>query len=219
MEYIAHRGKTQEALDNTIEAFEHAGQDAHFIGIECDIHSTLDGVFVVHHDDIIHTKDSNDRKITEMNFQEIKGLKLKNQNDIPIIEHFLDICKTYHKVPMIEIKKVANIEHLNQLLTLLELYKEIKPIIISFNINYLKYIRAISDIELYFLTTIITDENMYDCRVNELNYYIDKESLDELTIKTLKSKGFKIGVFTVNEKEIEQQAKKLSIDYLTTDTL
>ena len=44
MEYIAHRGKTQEALDNTIEAFEHAGQDAHFIGIECDIHSTLDGV-------------------------------------------------------------------------------------------------------------------------------------------------------------------------------
>jgi glycerophosphoryl diester phosphodiesterase len=60
---------------------------------------------------------------------------------------------------------------------------------------------------------------MYDCRVNELNYYINKESLNGQTIKVLKSKGFKIGVFTVNEKEIEEQAKKLSLNYLTTDSL
>ena len=218
MEYIAHRGKTQEALENTIEAFIHAGQDDHFIGIECDIYSTLDGVFIVHHDEIIPNQPNNHR-INEMNFDEIKDIKLANKYDIPTLEAFLDICKTYKKIPMIEIKKIANIDHLNQLLIILDLYKDIKPIVISFNINYLKYLRAISDIELYFLTTEITDQNMYDCRVNELNYYINKESLNEQTIKTLKSKGFKIGVFTVNEKQIEERAKNLSIDYLTTDTL
>jgi glycerophosphoryl diester phosphodiesterase len=219
MEYIAHRGKTQEALENTTKAFEHAGQDDHFVGIECDIHSTLDGVFVVHHDDSIKNLNNDNRKIIDMNFHEIKDIKLEGKYDIPTLETFLEICKTYKKIPMIEIKKVANIEHLNQLLILLDLYKDIKPIIISFNINYLKYLRAISDIELYFLTTEITDQNMYDCRVNELNYYINKESLNGQTIKVLKSKGFKIGVFTVNEKEIEEQAKKLSLNYLTTDSL
>jgi len=219
MEYIAHRGKTKEALENTTKAFELAGQDDHFVGIECDIHSTLDGVFVVHHDDIIQNIDHGNRKIIEMDFHEIKDVKLDKKFEIPTLEDFLDICKTYNKIPMIEIKKVANIEHLNQLLTLLDLYKEIKPIVISFNINYLKYLRAISDIELYFLTTEVTDQNMYDCRVNELNYYINKESLNDQTIKILKSKGFKIGVFTVNEKHIEEHAKKLSLDYLTTDTL
>jgi glycerophosphoryl diester phosphodiesterase len=182
MEYIAHRGKTQEALENTTKAFEHAGQDDHFVGIECDIHSTLDGIFVVHHDDSIKNLNNDNRKIIDMDFHEIKDIKLEGKYDIPTLETFLEICKTYKKIPMIEIKKVANIEH-------------------------------------YFLTTEITDQNMYDCRVNELNYYINKESLNGQTIKVLKSKGFKIGVFTVNEKEIEEQAKKLSLNYLTTDSL
>jgi glycerophosphoryl diester phosphodiesterase len=173
----------------------------------------------VHHDDSIKNLNNDNRKIIDMDFHEIKDVKLEGKYDIPTLETFLEICKTYKKIPMIEIKKVANIEHLNQLLILLDLYKDIKPIIISFNINYLKYLRAISDIELYFLTTEITDQNMYDCRVNELNYYINKESLNGQTIKVLKSKGFKIGVFTVNEKEIEEQAKKLSLNYLTTDSL
>lgn len=217
MEYIAHRGKTQKALENTIEAFEHAGQDNHFVGIECDIHSTLDGIFVVHHDDSIKQLDN--KKIVELNFQEIKNIKLEGKYQIPLLEEFLDICKKYQKIPMIEIKKIADIEHLQQLITMLELYQDIKPVIISFNMNYLKYLRTQTQFDMYFLTTEISDQNMYDCRVNEINFYINKESLNKETIKTLKSKGFKIGVFTVNETEIEKHAKNLEIDFLTTDTL
>lgn len=217
MEYIAHRGKTQKALENTLEAFEHAGQDNHFVGIECDIHSTLDGIFIVHHDDSIKQLDN--KKIVELNFQEIKNIKLDGKYHIPQLEEFLDICKKYQKIPMIEIKKVADIEHLQQLITMLDLYQDIKPVIISFDMNYLKYLRTQTQFDMYFLTTEISDQNMYDCRVNEINFYINKESLNKETIKTLKSKGFKIGVFTVNEIEIEKHAKKFEIDFLTTDIL
>lgn len=222
MEYIAHRGKTEEALENTLEAFIEAGKDQHYVGIECDMHSTLDGVFVVHHDDTLKRLANDERKIIDVNYEDIKDVELSDEKKtyaLPTLEAFLDICKTYKKTPMIEIKSVSDIEHLSQLLILLELYLELKPIIISFNINYLKYLRAISSLELYFLTTEITDQNMYDCRVNEINYYINKESLDKQTVKTLKSKGFKIGVFTVNDNDIEEQAKNLKIDYLTTDCL
>ncbi|AUD63255.1 hypothetical protein BK010_06490 [Tenericutes bacterium MO-XQ] len=217
MEYIAHRGKTQKALENTLEAFEQAGQDNHFVGIECDIHSTLDGIFIVHHDDTMKQLDN--KKIVELNFQEIKNIKLEGKYHIPLLEEFLDICKKYQKIPMIEIKNIADIEHLQQLITILELYQDIKPVIISFNMNYLKYLRTQTQFDMYFLTTEISEQNMYDCRVNEINFYINKESLNKETIKTLKSKGFKIGVFTVNETEIEKHAKNLEIDFLTTDTL
>lgn len=217
MEYIAHRGKTQKALENTLEAFEHAGQDNHFVGIECDIHSTLDGIFIVHHDDTMKQLDN--KKIVELNFQEIKNIKLEGKYHIPLLEEFLDICKKYQKIPMIEIKNIADIEHLQQLITILELYQDIKPVIISFNMNYLKYLRTQTQFDMYFLTTEISEQNMYDCRVNEINFYINKESLNKETIKTLKSKGFKIGVFTVNETEIEKHAKNLKIDFLTTDIL
>lgn len=222
MEYIAHRGKTKEALENTLEAFIEAGKDQHYVGIECDMHSTLDGVFIVHHDDTLKRLANDERKITEVNYEDIKDVELSDGQKayaLPTLEAFLDICKTYKKAPMLEIKKVSDIEHLNQLLTLLDLYPELKPIIISFNMNYLKYLRAISNFDLYFLTTEITDQNMYDCRVNEINYYINKESLDKQTIKTLKSKGFKIGVFTVNDNDTKEEAKNLNIDYLTTDIL
>ena len=222
MEYIAHRGKTKEALENTLEAFIEAGKDQHYVGIECDIHSTLDGVFVVHHDDTLKRLADDERNIIDVNYEDIKDIELSDETKsyaLPTLESFLDICMTYKKIPMIEIKRVSNIEHLNQLLIMLELYHELNPIIISFNINYLKYLRAISNLELYFLTKEITEQNMYDCRVNEINYYINKESIDKLTIKTLKSKGFKIGVFTVNDEETEEEAKKLNIDYLTTDCL
>lgn len=222
MEYIAHRGKTKEALENTLEAFIEAGKDQHYVGIECDIHSTLDGVFVVHHDDTLKRLADDERNIIDVNYEDLKDIELSDETKsyaLPTLESFLDICMTYKKIPMIEIKRVSNIEHLNQLLIMLELYHELNPIIISFNINYLKYLRAISNLELYFLTKEITEQNMYDCRVNEINYYINKESIDKLTIKTLKSKGFKIGVFTVNDEETEEEAKKLNIDYLTTDCL
>ena len=222
MEYIAHRGKTKEALENTLEAFIEAGKDQHYVGIECDIHSTLDGVFVVHHDETLKRLADDERNIIDVNYEDIKDIELSDETKsyaLPTLESFLDICMTYKKIPMIEIKRVSNIEHLNQLLIMLELYHELNPIIISFNINYLKYLRAISNLELYFLTKEITEQNMYDCRVNEINYYINKESIDKLTIKTLKSKGFKIGVFTVNDEETEEEAKKLNIDYLTTDCL
>lgn len=49
IEVIAHRGASADALENSLAAFRRAGALG-ADGIELDIHSTLDGAFVVHHD-------------------------------------------------------------------------------------------------------------------------------------------------------------------------
>jgi glycerophosphoryl diester phosphodiesterase len=159
----------------------------------------------------------------DLSYDEIKQVKLydkdKKTYEIPHLVEFLDICKKHDKKPIIEIKKVHDITQLNQLLVMLEDYAILEPTIISFNLNYLKYIRAISSIKLYLLTLDIDDQLIYDCRVNELNFYINKESLDKVMIEKLKKKGFEIGVFTVNDKKNELKCIDLNIDLLTTDKL
>ena len=52
IQVIAHRGASADALENSLAAFRRAvalGAD----GIELDVHSTLDGAFVVHHDPVV----------------------------------------------------------------------------------------------------------------------------------------------------------------------
>ncbi|MEG0269957.1 MAG: glycerophosphodiester phosphodiesterase family protein, partial [Clostridia bacterium] len=48
----AHRGASAYAPENTLASFQLA-HDMHSDGIECDIHLTVDGVFVVCHDETI----------------------------------------------------------------------------------------------------------------------------------------------------------------------
>jgi len=223
MEYIAHRGKTIKFLENTVEAFVDAAKDSHFDGIECDVYTTLDHEFVIHHDHNFLRLAQDERHIMDVTYQELESINLVDQKNktykVPHLVEFLNICKTYKKRPIIEIKEIHDITLLHQLITLLDDYMEISPTIISFNINYLKYLRTISHIDLYFLTTEITEQFMYDCRVNEINFNINKESLSKETISILKKKGFKVGVFTVNEQDIENNCKKLNVEFITTDCL
>ncbi len=223
MKYIAHRGKTINALENTKEAFIDAALDSHFEGIECDVYTSSDGEFIIFHDEDMKRLSSKKQNIMDLSYEEIKQIKLhdkhKNIYEVPHLVEFLDICKKYQKKPIIEIKKIHDITLLHHLVVLLEDYLELEPVLISFNINYLKYIRAISNIKLYFLTTYVDDQIIYDSRVNELNLYINKETLDKSLVKKLKKKGFEIGVFTVNDKKNESKFKELDIDLFTTDKL
>lgn len=223
MKYIAHRGKTIHALENTKEAFLDAAKDSHYDGIECDIYTSRDGEFFVFHDESTKRLSREKHLVMDLTFDELKQIKLtdklSNFYEIPHIIEFLDICKTYQKQPVIEIKKLHDITNLHNFLALLDDYRGLNPIVISFNIDYLKYLRAISNIELYLLTNDINDQLIYDCRVNELNFNIDKKIINKEIVTKLKKKGFKVAVFTVNSKKQENEFKNLKIDLLTTDKL
>ena len=66
----AHRGASGYAPENTLAAFQMA-VDMNADGIECDIHLSKDGVFVVCHDETIDRTSDGSGKINEMTYAEI----------------------------------------------------------------------------------------------------------------------------------------------------
>jgi glycerophosphoryl diester phosphodiesterase len=227
MKQIAHRGFSSQAPENTIASFNLAAQSEHFYGIECDIYTTKDHEFVVFHDEDLKRMAKQPITIMDSTYEELlsypilTGSRIKSypHQTIPKLTDYLDICETYQKAAIIELKKVHEMEKLSDLLQVLENYPTVKKIIISFNLNYLKYMRSISDIELQFLTEKVTDSLIYDLRVNHIDFSINQASAKPNLIAKLKKKGFKIAIYTVNNKYQARRLAKLGIDYITSDKI
>jgi glycerophosphoryl diester phosphodiesterase len=227
MKYIAHRGLSSQAPENTIASFSLAAKNQHFYGIECDVYSTKDGEFVVFHDDNLKRMAKATRNIMDLTYPELSEYSIKTgskirtyrNEKIPLLTAFLDICLDNNKAAVIEIKKVHDITQLTNLVAILDNYPSLTVILISFNLNYLKYLRAITNIDLQYLTQSISTEIMYDCRANHIDMSVDKDKLTPAIVKKLKKEGFKIAVYTVDSISQALQYEKMGIDFLTTNSL
>lgn len=119
--FIAHRGLSSQAPENTIKAFQLAGESG-FWGAETDIRKTKDGYFILMHDDTLKRMCGIDRTPGDMTLQEIKASPViagsnykkyrsdKNATTIPTLEEYLQTCLRYHMVPVVEVKMALNWE-------------------------------------------------------------------------------------------------------------
>lgn len=226
MKIIAHRGLSSIAPENTLKAFELAGKEQRFFGIECDIHETKDHQFVVMHDSNLSRMTNVDLNIKDLTLDEVRKYKItsgkgiKNYPDevIPSFEEYLEMCVYYDKVAVIEVKEVLELTSLTDVVNMIENHSGLKAVIISFNINYLKYIRALSShIELQLLSDDLKEETIYDARVNQIDLSLGHELITPDLVKRLKKEGFKIAIFTVNDPKLQVHYAKMGIDFLTTD--
>ena len=221
MKLISHRGLHIKAPENTLKAFENAGKKPLYFGIECDIYTTSDGVFVIHHDPDLKVSAGLDKQVMDLIYDEIADQPIiingKKKERIPSLVEFLDVCAIYQKTPVIEIKKIHDISQLIELVEILEKYEAVEPIIISFNITYLKYLRTLTNLQLQLLITELSNDIIYDSKVNELDLSMDKAYVTRKRVKELKEQGFKIAIFTVNNQEMIERYDAMGIDYITTD--
>ena len=92
IERIAHRGARTELPENTLPAFERAferGAD----GIELDVHATVDGVVVVHHDPDLRLPVSGDsRRISEMTWKEVHASRTATGTSVPTLAEVLAVA-------------------------------------------------------------------------------------------------------------------------------
>ncbi|MDD4540228.1 MAG: hypothetical protein GX617_06135 [Lentisphaerae bacterium] len=89
--FIAHRGFTPAAPENTLAAFTAAGERA-FWAIETDVRRTRDGALVCCHDP--QTKDGH--RVADYSFAEL---------GLPAFAEYQAICQRYHAVPFLECKE------------------------------------------------------------------------------------------------------------------
>ena len=106
IETIAHRGYIAKGVENSIEALEGAAE----VGVdyvEFDIILTKDNKFVVMHDFNLKRLTGINKRVQDMNFDEIVGLQIKQgdyTSKIPSLEEFVTKAKELNMKLVIELK-------------------------------------------------------------------------------------------------------------------
>ena len=194
-QFIAHRGFSSVYPENTLPAIEGAIEND-FYGVEFDIHTTKDGVWILNHDTTIDKMTDGSGEIAEMTFDELQQFTIDNGNGIenyknlklPKFEDALKLIKESTVVPYIEIKGYDPVAF-QTLIDLIDNYGfSDKAVIISFDMEALFGIREIDkDIKLMFITNELTMEDVNTC-LNNGNIGIDING--GLTFKTTKQVKF-----------------------------
>jgi len=91
IERIAHRGARTELPENTVAAFERAFEHG-ATGIELDVHSSRDGVIVVHHDpELAYSVSGALLPIAETTWEEIRASGVRSGASIPRLTEVLAV--------------------------------------------------------------------------------------------------------------------------------
>ena len=110
---IAHRGLDNGSIpENSMAAFRNAIEKGYTI--ELDVQFTKDKELIVFHDDDLSRLTNDNRKVKDVNYQELKNLKLENTDEkIPTLKEVVEMVD--NQVPLIiEIKDGEDIIGLSE---------------------------------------------------------------------------------------------------------
>jgi len=88
---IAHRGGSQENLENSPSAFMHA-LSLGFSVLETDVHATSDGVLIIMHDQSLARTSSVKHHVSELTWKQISNIRLRNNEPILRLEQLVDVA-------------------------------------------------------------------------------------------------------------------------------
>lgn len=228
--FIAHRGFSSVFPENTIPAIK-AAVDEGFYGVEFDIHTTKDEIWILNHDSDIDKMTDGSGKIADMTFQELQQFNIDNGKGIenyeglkiPKFEAALDIIKESDVVPFIEIKGYDPVAFRNLLDIIEESDLSEKAVIISFDMEALLGIRELDkEISLMYLTNNLTREDVDICSMNG-NIGVDINFGNILKMKGAldyaKECGLETGAWTVDFPIASDFLNLFGIKYITTNRI
>lgn len=226
--FVAHRGYSNVAPENTSVAFELAGRSG-FWGIESDIIETADGVFMCMHDDTVDRTTNGTGKAAEMSYDQISELKIDGGNNVaqypdlhvPTFIEYLNTCVIYDCVPVIEIKSIKNYD------TFLEtIYNSglQDRCIITGGIEDLREIRARNNsIPIMVIGYSNKDYGFYTNLMKEFpdnsgilyNYPV----VTQAVVDELHSKNMYCGVWSLDTAEEAEKFISYGVDYVVTNDI
>ena len=225
---IAHRGLSGILLENTVPAFELAGQKSYY-GIETDVHVTKDGKFIIAHDDDLMRIAGLDLCIEETDYDTLRALRFKDVYGdseeetmyLPSLDECLDICKKYDKQAILELK---NKMQPHEVLGIAKAVEDSgwfdRTTFISFSgENLLELRKGYPQADAQFLVEEATAEEIQFMIDNRLDADLCWDCVKSHVVERLHKAGLKVNCWTVDGKECARMMKKCGVDYITSNIL
>ena len=225
---VAHRGVSGIEKENTHAAFVAAGNRSHY-GIETDVHRTLDGKYVCFHDDTTGRVAIDNLVVEESTFDTLRNLLLtdvdgkKGRTDlrIPTLQEYIQICKKYDKVAVLELKNHFPEEDVIRIIEIIEQEGYLSNVIfISFDFENMLTIRRLLPKQRAQYLTVKYSEELVEQLVNErLDLDILHEALTKENIEYMHSRGIAINCWTVDDPARAEELVSWGVDFITSNIL
>ena len=225
---IAHRGVSGLERENTCPAFVAAGVKSYF-GIETDIHVTLDGKYIIIHDDDLKRVAGIDMKIEESNFDDLRAIRFTDRDGqtqradifLPTLEEYLSICKKYEKEAVLELKNDMPAQHVKGIADAVNAYGMLeKTTFISFSKNNLIYLRDVyPSAKAQFLTATPDEANTRWILDNNFDADIYHKALTKEFIDIMHENGRVVNAWTVDTLADAERLQSIGIDMITSNIL
>ena len=225
---IAHRGLSGLERENTMAAFIAAGNRSYY-GIECDIHKTKDGQFVVIHDDNTERISPVNKLISETNYSELNDINLYEVGSnttashlrIPLLSQYIDVCKKYNKVCFLEFKNLFSYDDIMKVLEIIEnkQYTE-KTVFISFVLDNLINVRKLNkNSKIQYLVGKLDHNTLMILRKYRFGIDILYSELTKEIVDELHKYHIEVNVWTVDNPIQALMLVSWNVDYITTNIL
>lgn len=225
---VAHRGCSGLERENTNAAFVAAANRSYY-GIETDIHATLDGEYILYHDDHTGRICIDNMEVEKTTFATLRSLLLtdkdgtKGRSDLrmPTLEEYIGICKKYEKIAVLELKNAFTREQIYEICEKIEALDYMEGVIfISFKYDNLVLLREKYPTQAaQFLTKEYTENLIDRLKAYNLDLDIHYPALTEENIKALHDAGIVVNCWTVDDPAVAEQLVAWGVDYITSNIL
>lgn len=226
---VAHMGAAGLETENTIAAYIASGNRSYW-GIETDVHVTKDKKIIATHDDNAIRVSGVDIVIEQTDFETLRKIPLYDMKTgkprvdlyMPSLEDYINICKKYGKIAVLELKNRMADEDV------FTIYDEISSlgyidstVFISFSIENLHAIRKKNPLQrVQYLIGKKVPEDLVDTLEK---YHYDLDIYYNLVTPELLAQchaiGAEVNVWTVDQAETAEKLVEMGIDYITTNIL
>lgn len=223
--WVSHRGYFALAPENSMPAYELAVKRGYY-ALEADICRTLDGYFVLMHDETVDRTTNGTGNVSTLTLAAIKALNIDTGTNIgnylnlkvPTLDEFLKFCRINGAIPLLDLR--LNSTYNNDLLSIIRKYDmENKCIIINSDLSSLQSIRALSStIKLQGLFNF-TSENIDICAQYRLAIDVPYAQVTAELIEEAHLKGVKVNTWTVSNYSLADNLINMGIDFITVDSI
>ena len=228
--FVAHRGQSGTAPENTIQAFEEAvagGARA----IETDVRITADGIPILLHDKDVSRVTEGQGNADSLTFKQISDLQFRRGSlripgaRIPSFADFIQFLAKHPSVQAyVEIKGYRNQRDIDLILSDMEDCPHCDFRLSSFRFSDLVYVRHKNrTIPLDYIVSKISDSEEFEGKLISLGgdvailaYYKEIIANNDSVSRLLKA-GIKVGAWTVPDRSIADQLAKMGISPIIAD--